>query len=67
MVAYDGQGRNSPYVSALLRRLGTPGVDVRRLFGFVQDDVERETDDAQRPVVYNSLGGEEIFLVPGAP
>jgi peptidoglycan hydrolase-like protein with peptidoglycan-binding domain len=66
-VAYDGQGRNSPYVAALLRHLKTPGVEVRRLFGFVQDDVVRETGEAQRPVVYNSLGGEEIFLVPGAP
>jgi peptidoglycan hydrolase-like protein with peptidoglycan-binding domain len=64
-VAYDGEGRNSPYVAALLRHLKKPGVEVRRLFGFVQDDVVRETGDAQRPVVYNSLGGEEVFLVPG--
>jgi TPR repeat protein len=66
-VSYDGQGRNSPYVAALLRHLKTPDLEVRLLFARVRDDVARETGDAQRPEVYNSLGGEEIFLVPSAP
>jgi peptidoglycan hydrolase-like protein with peptidoglycan-binding domain len=65
-VAYDGEGRNSPYVAALLRHLKTPGVEVRRLLSQVRDEIERETGSAQRPEVYASLGGEEIFLVPGA-
>jgi peptidoglycan hydrolase-like protein with peptidoglycan-binding domain len=66
-VAYDGDGRNSPYVSALLRYLKTPQLEVRLLFGKVRDDVARQTRDGQWPDIYNSLGGDEIYLVPGAP
>ena len=66
-VAYDGNGRNSPYVEALLRHLKTPDLEVRLLFGKVRDDVARATGDAQLPDIYSSLGGEESFLVPGLP
>jgi len=62
--AADGDGRNSPFTSALSRHLTTPGLDVRRAFGFVRDDVLKSTGNRQEPFVYGSLGGEDVPLVP---
>ncbi|MEY9180282.1 hypothetical protein ABIG06_002204 [Bradyrhizobium sp. USDA 326] len=42
----------------------TPGLDVRRAFGFVRDDVLKSTGNKQEPFVYGSLGGEDVPLVP---
>jgi formylglycine-generating enzyme required for sulfatase activity len=64
-VAEDGQGANSPYTSALVRHLATPGLDVRLAFGRVRDEVLKSTKRRQEPFVYGSLGGTEIALVPG--
>ena len=66
-VAYDGKGRNSPYVTALLRHLRTPGMDVRRMFGFVKEDVVRDTKAQQQPVDVNTLGGGDYLLVATTP
>ncbi|MFO1049109.1 MAG: caspase family protein [Geminicoccaceae bacterium] len=63
-VAYDGNGANSFYVTALLRHLKTPGMDVRLMFGSVKEDVVRDTKSQQRPVDVNTLGGGTYFLVP---
>jgi uncharacterized caspase-like protein len=62
--AADGDGRNSPFTVALSRHLTTPGLDVRRAFGFVRDDVLKTTNNRQEPFVYGSLGGEDVPLVP---
>src|SRR5881394_264363 len=62
--AADGDGNNSPFTVALSRHLTTPGLDVRRAFGFVRDDVLRTTNNRQEPFVYGSLGGEDVPLVP---
>src|SRR5437763_1649819 len=35
--AADGDGNNSPFTVALSKHLTTPGLDVRRAFGFVRD------------------------------
>jgi len=67
MVAYDGSGRNSPYVAALLRHIKTPGVKVQDMFAAVTGDVAKETEEAQRPSIYNTLDAEAVYLVPGAP
>jgi hypothetical protein len=37
---------------------------VRRAFGFVRDDVLRNTGNQQEPFVYGSLGGDDLPLVP---
>jgi uncharacterized caspase-like protein len=37
--ANDGTGRNSPFTSALLRHIETPGLEIRFLFANVRDDV----------------------------
>ncbi|MGX9430628.1 MULTISPECIES: caspase family protein [Bradyrhizobium] len=62
--AADGDGKNSPFTSALAKHLATPGLDVRRAFGYVRDDVLKSTNNRQEPFVYGSLGGEDVPLVP---
>src|SRR5882757_4385672 len=62
--AADGDGKNSPFTVALSKHLTTPGLDVRRAFGFVRDDVLKTTGNRQEPFVYGSLGGNDVPLVP---
>jgi uncharacterized caspase-like protein len=62
--AQDGDGKNSPFTIALAKHLATPGLDVRRAFGFVRDDVLKSTSNRQEPFVYGSLGGDDVPLVP---
>jgi uncharacterized caspase-like protein len=62
-VAEDGEGANSPFVSALLKRLPTPGLEIGKLFRQVRDDVLTATGRKQEPFVYGSLPGEDIFFV----
>ena len=65
--ASDGDARNSPFASALVEHLAKPGLDVRKAFGFVRDDVMKATGNTQEPFVYGSLGGNDVTLVPAAP
>ncbi|RXH29038.1 caspase (peptidase) [Bradyrhizobium nanningense] len=62
--ASDGGSKNSPYASALVKYIATPGMDLRRVFGFVRDDVMRATGNKQEPYVYGTLGGDDVPLVP---
>ncbi|WP_334516895.1 caspase family protein [Bradyrhizobium sp. AZCC 1693] len=62
--AADGDGKNSPFTAALSHHLTKPGLDVRRAFGFVRDEVLKTTNNRQEPFVYGSLGGEDVPLVP---
>jgi hypothetical protein len=62
--AMDGDGGNSPFTTALSKHLTTPGLDVRKAFGFVRDDVMKVTSNRQEPFVYGSLGGDDVPLVP---
>jgi len=66
LTALDGNSKNSPYATALIKHIATPGLDVRRAFGFVRDDVLQATGNRQEPYVYGSLGGADIALVPVA-
>ncbi|WP_426413337.1 caspase family protein [Bradyrhizobium ganzhouense] len=65
--ASDGDSKNSPFASALVERLPTPGLDLRKAFGFVRDDVLKNTGYQQEPYVYGSLGGDDVSLVPAKP
>jgi uncharacterized caspase-like protein len=65
--ASDGDSRNSPFASALVEHLPKPGLDLRRAFGFVRDDVLKNTSNKQEPYVYGSLGGNDLPLVPAKP
>jgi uncharacterized caspase-like protein len=65
--ASDGDSRNSPFAVALVEHLPKPGLDLRRAFGFVRDDVLKNTGNKQEPYVYGSLGGNDVPLIPAKP
>ena len=65
--ASDGDSRNSPFATALADHLPKPGLDLRKAFGFVRDDVLKATGNKQEPFVYGSLGGNDVALVPARP
>ena len=54
-VAADGQGRNSPFTTAFLKRLQEPGLEIEQLFRRVAADVNSATGGRQRPETYVSL------------
>jgi uncharacterized caspase-like protein len=64
--AADGD-KNSPFAAALIEYLPKPGLDLRKAFGFVRDDVLKNTGNQQEPYVYGSLGGNDVALVPAKP
>jgi uncharacterized caspase-like protein len=59
--ALDGDAANSPFAAALLARMRTPGLEIRRLFDFVRDDVLSATDRRQQPFSYGSLSASQDF------
>ncbi|MBR0904299.1 caspase family protein [Bradyrhizobium liaoningense] len=65
--ASDGDSRNSPFAAALVEHLPKPGLDLRKAFGFVRDDVLKVTGYKQEPYVYGSLGGDDVPLVAVKP
>jgi uncharacterized caspase-like protein len=60
-VALDGEGRNSPFTSALLKHMGTPGLEIDSMMKRVRSDVLVATRDKQVPWNHSSLIGE-VFL-----
>lgn len=64
--AADGNAAHSPFTSALLKYLTRPGLDIRKAFGYVRDDVMSSTGNQQEPYTTNSLGGDDVALVPVA-
>ena len=65
--ASDGDSKNSPFATALVEYLPRPGLDLRKAFGYVRDDVLKNTSFKQEPFVYGSLGGADVALVPPSP
>jgi hypothetical protein len=63
-VAQDGEGRNSPFTSALLNHVEQSGLEVTFLFRIVRDEVMKATNGTQQPFVYGSLSKESIYLKP---
>ena len=66
-VAADGDGRNSPYTTALLEYLEEPGLEVGMMFRRVRDAVLTSTRRHQEPFVYGSLSSEAVYLAAAAP
>jgi hypothetical protein len=65
-VALDGSaGANSPFTSALLRHMETPGVSISTVMDRVREDVWTTTDKKQKPWVNTSIIGE-FMLNPSA-
>jgi hypothetical protein len=65
--ATDGDGKNSPFTAALVKHVTKPGLDLRKAFGYVRDDVLKSTNNRQEPYLYGSLGGDDLPLVPAKP
>jgi uncharacterized caspase-like protein len=65
--ASDGDGKNSPFTTALAKHVTKPGLDLRKAFGYVRDDVLKVTGNRQEPYVYGSLGGDDVPLVAAKP
>jgi uncharacterized caspase-like protein len=63
-VARDGDGRNSPYTTALLQYMQAPGLTISDVFIHVRTKVRKET--GQVPWELSSLEGQFYFL-PGPP
>lgn len=61
--ADDGASNNSPFTTALLKHLTTPGLDIRIALGRVRDEVRAATERRQEPFVYGSLGGDTVAIV----
>jgi uncharacterized caspase-like protein len=65
--ASDGDGKNSPFTTALVNHVTKPGLDLRKAFGYVRDDVLKNIGNKQEPYLYGSLGGDDLPLVPAKP
>lgn len=65
-VASDGSDGNSPFVASLIKRMSTPGLEIRRLFDHVRDDVLDATRRQQQPFSYGSLPGSEDYFFRAA-
>ena len=65
--AVDGDSQHSPFTSALLKNIATPGLDLQLAFGLIRDEVLSLTGGRQEPFVYGSLGGGTVSLVPLVP
>ncbi len=60
--AADGDGRHSPYTTALLAALENPGgVEIEQMLRKVQQGVKQATNGQQEPWRYGSLDGDFYF------
>jgi tetratricopeptide (TPR) repeat protein len=64
--ALDGDGANSPFATAFMKEIQTPGLEVRRMFDFVRDDVMDMTNRRQQPFSYGSISGRQEFYFVSA-
>ncbi len=60
-VAEDGEGQNSPFTTALVKHMATPGIELEQMMKRVKKDVYLATNKRQQPWV-NSALRDEIFL-----
>jgi tetratricopeptide (TPR) repeat protein len=60
-VALDGEGRNSPFTTALLKHIATPGLEIGAVMKRVRADVYRATREKQLPWDHSSLIGDVVL------
>lgn len=60
-IAHDGNGENSPYTSAIVKNLETPGLKLEDVFKKVRQDVALQTDGDQIPWENSSVFGDFYF------
>jgi hypothetical protein len=61
--AADGDGRNSPFTTAMLKHINTPGLEIQSLMTRVKSDVYAATKEEQQPW-HNSSLRTEYYMVP---
>jgi len=66
----DPEEQGSPYTRFLLKHLGTPGLSVPDMYGFVAEDVKSYSKtvlgEERTPGYYSELAGAPFYLVPGS-
>ena len=60
-VALDGEGRNSPFTTALIKHIATPGQDIGVIMRRVRTDVVQVTRGKQVPWDHSLLMGEVVL------
>lgn len=65
-VALDGTGRNSPFATALLKHIPTPGDDLPTILINVRNDVMAATARKQVPWEHSALTAKVYFIPPKA-
>ncbi len=65
-VAFDGEGRNGLFTSALLNHLETPGIEVHDMIREVRAEVASSTGNQQIPFATSSIT-EPMYLASFAP
>jgi uncharacterized caspase-like protein len=63
-VALDGEGRNSPFASALAKRIRTEGEDLSSILISVRNDVMEATRNRQIPWEHSALRSKFFFSAP---
>lgn len=63
--AADGDGRNSPFATALLHHLDTPGMEIAQTMRRVMADVSGMTNGRQRPWIHSDIA-VDFYLNPQA-
>lgn len=66
-VAFDGNGRHSPFTAALARHILSPGLQIEQLFKRVRVDVLDETERRQTPWDSSSLTADFAFVDAAQP
>src|SRR5262249_26612903 len=61
-VAEDGKTRNSPYTTALLRRMDDAGLEIVAMFRRIAQDVAQQTKGRQQPETVFSAGLTDFYL-----
>lgn len=66
MVAFEGEGPNSPFTTSLLAYIEEPGLDIGLMFRMVRGDVLRATGGEQEPYLAGTLPARPVHLAPPA-
>lgn len=62
-IATDGNGQqDSPFATAVVKRMLMPGIEINRLFRLVHDDVFASTNKEQEPFTYGQLPAQDFFF-----
>lgn len=63
-VAMDGDGRNSPFTTELLKAMQQKGLPIEQVFKQVRRNVEKQSGGKQTPFTTSSLSGDFYFVAP---